>query len=380
MKRLLVLAMALSVVAASAATVGAIKPAFTDPTNAYWQIIDDGGDNVLACVMDGGVYGLGDDCRIYNTDTMDFTEIETQLWLEFDISLVNESANDHCLLQMRDSDVSNWTTLEDFAVDTVGYEHRAYDLIEGAWGDWTEYDSVYMRFRWVSDGTGTDAGVRVNDVNVYTPGETVWEQYLYWTSDHNPYGPGENVNLDISDSADGYGAVYVNFHYDDGGSWMWWCEVDQVEVGEDKHRQILEEDFESWPPDDYGEWTITELGSPDYVWKSNSSTGRTNYAGYSGYCADADSDAHYPGGIDSELISPAMDCSDASDVYLFFIAAYNYLGSPEYFEVLVGYETDPIEHFFDDFEGDLSLWTITDAAGNLNIDSSSLGKIKGMYR
>jgi hypothetical protein len=381
MKKLFVLILALSFVAASATTMSAIKPAYTDPTNAYWQIIDDGGDNVLACVIDADTgYGLGDDCRIYNTDTMDFTGVETALYMEFDVSLVNESANDHCLLQMRDSDDSNWTTIEDFTADTVGYEHRQYDLIGGAWGDWTVNDSVYVRFRWESDAVGTDDGIRINDFTIYTPGETIWEQYLYWTSDHSPSGPGETVNLDISDSADGYGAVYVNFHFTDGGLWAWWCLVDQVEVGEARSRQILEEDFESWPPDDFGEeWTITELGTPDYVWKSTSMTGRTNYAGYSGYAAYADSDYHYPGGINSELISPAMDCSDASGVYLYFIGAYNWIGSGEYFEVLVGYETDPIDHLSDDFEGDLSQWTVRDLSGNMNIKPSSLGTIKGMY-
>lgn len=379
MKKLFVLILALSFVAASATTMSTIKPVRTDPTNAYWQIIDDGGDNVLACVMDGGVYGLGDDCRVYNTDTLDFTGVTTSLYMEFDVSLVNDSANDHCVLQMRDSDDSNWTDIEDFTVDTVGYEHRQYDLIGGPYGDWTAYDSVYIRFRWISDDTGTDEGVRINDFTVYTPGETIWDNYLSWHEDHSAYGPGEDVNLDISDSADGYGAVYINFTYDDEMTWAWWCEVDQVEVGEARSRQILEEDFESWPPDDFGEdWTITELGDAGKTWMLNTAIGRSNYAGGSGACADCDSDYwfyHTAG----EMITPAMDCSDASDVYLYFKGAYNWIGGSEHFDVYVGYETDPVDHFSDDFEGDLSQWTVKDSAGNMNIESSSLGAIKGMY-
>jgi hypothetical protein len=382
MKKFFILAVVLCVASASAMTAGVVKTPYTPPTNAYWQIIDDGGDNVLACVLEGQeVYGNGDDCRIYNTDTMDFTTVTSnELYLEFDISLVNDDPGDHCILQMRDAGDSSWTTFEDFDADTAGYEPRSYDLVAGAWGDWTVYDSVYTRFRWQSDDDGTSDGVRVNNFNLYSPGMTIWEQYLEWTSDHSPYGPGEAVNLDISELA-GSDECYVNFHYDDEGIWAWWCEVDQVVVSDDTRATILTEDFESWPPDDYGEeWEITELGSPGYIWKSNSMIGRSNYAGYSGYCADADSDAHYPGGIDSEMISPAFDCSDSSTVELDFIGAYNYIGSPEYFEVLAGYEAAPIDFLFDDFEGDLSLWTVVDqGSGNVNIEERSLGTIKGMF-
>jgi hypothetical protein len=377
MKKFFILVMALCVVASSAATVGAVKPAYTPPTNAYWQIIDDGGDNVLACVLEGDtVYGDGDDCRIFNTDTMDFTEA-VELYLEFDISLVNDSANDHCLLQMRDADISSWTTLEDFTADTAGYEHRQYDLIGGPWGDWTEYDSVYLRFRWVSNESGTSDGVRINDAMVYMPGQDVQVEYLHWTSDHSAYGPGESVSLDMTDDLAGRPVGRVNHTFDDNDIWAWWCEVDQFELSDEDGREVfVDEDFESWPPTD---WTITELGSPGQTWVSNSTTYRTNYAGYSGYCADCDSDYWYAGTA-GELITPDVDLTDASEVYCYFIGAYNNIGGDEYW-CYAEYELDPEYFISDDFEGDLALWTISDqGSGNVNIEERSFGVIKGMYR
>jgi hypothetical protein len=375
MKKFFILAVVFCVASASAITADVVKTPYTPPTNAYWQIIDDGGDNVLACVLDGqAVYGDGDDCRIYNTDTMDFTTVSSdELYLEFDISLVNDGVGDHCLLQMRNSDDSSWTTFEDFDADTAGYEPRTYDLIYGAWGDWTVNDSVYARFRWESDDDGTSDGVRVNNFNLYSPGMTIWDQYLEWTSDHSPYGPGESVNLDISDVA-GSSAAYVSFHYDDEGTWAWWCEVDAVEVSDNTKASILTEDFESWPPPD---WTITVEGSNS--WVSNTTVGRPNYTGGGGNCADCDSDYWFPP-VAGELITPAMDCSESSSVDLDFQASYNWIGGSEYFEVLAGYEAAPIDFLFDDFESDLSLWTVVDqGSGNINITEKSLGTIKGMF-
>lgn len=377
MKKFFILAVVLCVASASAITAGVVKAPYTPPTNAYWQIVDDSRAGVLGCVLEGEtVYGDGDDCRIYNTDTMDFTTVtSSELYLEFEISLVNDDVGDHCLLQMRDAGDSSWTTFEDFDADTAGYEPRSYDLVDGAWGDWTVYDSVYMRFRWESDeDRATSEGVRINDVNLYSPGMTIWDEYLSWTSDHSPFGPGEAVNLDISDVA-GSAEAYVNFYYDDNGIWAYWWMVDKVVVSDNTKASLLTEDFESWPPTD---WTITELGTAGFVWKWTGSLGRPNYTGGGGYAADADSDWHYPGGMETELISPAIDCSDSSSVDLDFQTSFFALGATA--KVLAGYEAAPIDFLFDDFEGDLSLWTVVDqGSGNINIEEKSLGTIKGMF-
>ena len=90
------------------------------------------------------------------------------------------------------------------------------------------------------------------------------------------------------------------------------------------------EDFESWPP---AGWTIVNNGG-DCVWDSTANTGRTNYAGGDGDAADADSDACGSGTtMDTELWSPVMDLAGYITATLTFSAAYNDVGSGDYFEV-----------------------------------------------
>jgi uncharacterized repeat protein (TIGR01451 family) len=80
----------------------------------------------------------------------------------------------------------------------------------------------------------------------------------------------------------------------------------------------LYEDFEgTFPPSG---WNVSDNigGSP--VWVRNDVTGRDNYAD-DGYCAIADSDYWgdpTPIPMDTDLISPVIDCTDLSDVFLAF--------------------------------------------------------------
>ncbi|OGD78303.1 MAG: hypothetical protein A2Y64_07075 [Candidatus Coatesbacteria bacterium RBG_13_66_14] len=213
--------------------------------------------------------------------------------------------------------------------------------------------------------------MRLNDASLYYwDGESYdWSQILYWNVDHSPSGPGEAVNLDLSDGAGGF--LAVDFHYNDAG-WDWWAEVDQVVISDDSRADLLTEQFESsFPP---GDWTVVNYQT--YGWARNDSCYRTNYAGGSGYCADADSDWWYP--QDTHLISPPVDCSGSTSVDLNFYASYNDIGGGDYFEVLLGVaeETETVTE--DEFD-DLSNWTAVDEGEYLDIQNTTWGEIKASF-
>jgi len=87
----------------------------------------------------------------------------------------------------------------------------------------------------------------------------------------------------------------------------------------------LYEDFEvAFPP--VG-WTVIDtLVGMNPVWERNDVTGRSNLAG-DGYSAIADSDYYQYDPMNTDLISPAIDCTGLSDAYLIYDTAYeNYAG------------------------------------------------------
>jgi len=66
------------------------------------------------------------------------------------------------------------------------------------------------------------------EVLVSDNGGGSWTQELYWTSDHDAYGPGEAVDIDLTPYV-GSPNVIVSFHYYASG-WDWYALVDQVVV------------------------------------------------------------------------------------------------------------------------------------------------------
>jgi|GEM_PF-587568 len=378
MKKFLVLAVVLCVVSASAMTAGTLKAPYTPPTNAYWQIIDDGGDNVLACVLDGQtVYGDGDDCRIYNTDTLDFTTVTAgDFYMEFDISLVNDGTADHCLLQMRDSDDASWTTFEDFDADTAGYEHRSYDLINGAWGDWTVYDSVFVRLRWMSDDSGTSDGVRVNDFSIFNLGNAGVDE--------------DFADYSLGDGVDDLDPAWWEEFYSGNGHWL----VDNgLAYGYTPpgSGQFFSCDDDEHSSNDYDVAAMT----PEITVDDPNLSVEFDYVAH-GYSYDAEVWTWVNGGWDSMLgdyatmTDPAHADYDLSG-YLSegdeFSIGFYYYTTPGYWDywfcidnvlIDIPFEDDL---FADDFEGDLGLWSVVDqGSDNVNIEETSLGTIKGMYR
>lgn len=96
---------------------------------------------------------------------------------------------------------------------------------------------------------------------------------------------------------------------------------------------FLEEDFETWPP---AGWTIENNGGA-CVWERSSFTGRPNYAGGDGQCADADSDqCGSSSTMDTTMISPPVGLSDAPPgIFLEFVGAYNDIGVGDIAQVYV---------------------------------------------
>jgi hypothetical protein len=374
MRKMLVVITVFWCVSAFAVAIGTLTPAPTDPTNAYWQIVDDGGDNVLACVMEGEtIYGLGDDCRIYNTQTLDFTGVTgDEFNLEFDVSLVNDSANDHCLLQMRDSDDSSWTTFEDFTADTAGYEHRTYDLIGGPWGDWTAYDSVYMRFLWVSDDSGTADGVRINDLSIYEMGNAGINE------DFEDYSIGDDVD-DIGWWEEFYGGEghwyvddYIAYGYTPPGSGQFFsCDDDEFNVNYDVAAMTPEIlDIEDNDLNVEFDYVARGYSYDAEVWTWVNGAWGDQLGDYS--TMDVPDHANYD-------LSPYLSVGDDFAIGFYYYSYYYW----DYWFCIDNVLIDiPIsdELFADDFESGLGQWTVNDQAGNLNIKCSSLGKIKGMYR
>ena len=342
-----------------------------DGQTAHWQAYNEGGEDCAACVVDGGdSYSYGDKTWMYNSTAFDFTGIE-QAGVAFEYTLASADANDFMAvyavnyeptsgsfdpdvetpLATYDADVGSWTTVE------LGMETMLGE------------SSVYVVFYWESDNTGTDDGVRINSAGVWTwDGTYNWTNLLSWDEDHDAYGPGEAVNLDLSAIAGEWGVV--EFYYYAPG-WDWWAEVDQVVISDDTRADLLTEDFETWPPTD---WTIENYGG-DEVWLSNDTTGRTNYAGGDGFCAIADSD--YAGAgttMDTGLITPMLDFSGSTTVSLDFVASYNDIVVADVFEVNLGEVTWVPE--IDDAFDDLSAWTAVDEGVYSEVTETSWGEIK----
>ncbi|TKJ42786.1 hypothetical protein CEE36_06800 [candidate division TA06 bacterium B3_TA06] len=90
---------------------------------------------------------------------------------------------------------------------------------------------------------------------------------------------------------------------------------------------VLHEEFEgTFPPTD---WTTTNDGGTNQ-WFTNGYWGSPNYAGGSGMCADNDDDAAgwgAPWCQNNALVTPSMDLSTATEVWLAYTISYNLLSS-----------------------------------------------------
>jgi uncharacterized repeat protein (TIGR01451 family) len=66
------------------------------------------------------------------------------------------------------------------------------------------------------------------NTDISTDGGATWTNLLHWTSDYNPYGPGELVTLDLTQYI-GSENTLVRFYYY-APAWNYWFQVDQVNI------------------------------------------------------------------------------------------------------------------------------------------------------
>ena len=72
------------------------------------------------------------------------------------------------------------------------------------------------------------SGAEYAATDISTDGGGTWTNLVTWQEDHDAYGPGEEVALDIT-AFGGSADTHVRFHYY-APAWDWWFEVDQVEI------------------------------------------------------------------------------------------------------------------------------------------------------
>jgi hypothetical protein len=358
------------VVSVGAATTVPVGPAPTPPTNAYWHIISGGGGNVLACVLEGQtVYGNGDDCRIRNLDAFDFTDAVT-INAEFDIKNTVDSANDHCLFQIRDLDDSAWTTIEDFDSNTSGYEHRSYDLINGPAGNWSGKDEVFVRFRWISNGSGTADGTRIDDflLEYGTPGTYTKTNIFQWSEDHANTHEVHNCATHL-DAGDGF---YFEWNYDTNDHtllWHWY--IDNVLVYDPDGDLLPTEPFNDWLPAGWSQNQHSENGK----WEQISASPSGNPP-----CAGCNSYGHPTWEFNASLYSPTMSCVNPN-VTVDFWSDYNNYSGIDMATFAIWVASPEVTEFADDFEGDLGIWKVVDSgSGNVNVEPLSIGVIKAAFR
>jgi len=328
----------------------------------------------LACVLEGkDRYGNGDDCSIYNTEAVDFTGASV-INFEFDISLATDSDNDHCVFQMKDSDDPSWTTIDYFAADTSGYEHRTYDLASSDWGDWSASDSVHFRFRWVSDGSGTDEGVRVNDVLLeYGDLEYTREDVFWWDYDMIQTHEIWDLSPWLTAGEDFYLEWYFEkWDLPDDSFWG----IDDVRVYGADGDLLGPEPFDDWLPDG---WSL-RVSSRGGQWEQESVTGWRDPLAPSGNPVAACDGRDYSA-FDASLYSPLIYYITDGAVTVDFYSSFRYGGFRTNAIFYVWHGDPPIREFADDFEDGLGLWTVVDeGSGNLNVRPSSVGRIKAGYR
>ena len=296
---------------------------------------------------------------------------------EFDIMLRTDSDNDHCVFQMKDSDDSAWTTIDYFTADTNGYERRTYDFVYSGLGDWNLCDSVYFRFRWVSDGSGTDEGVRIDDVFLeYGDLEYVREEIFLWTDDDDMVQTHEIWDLShwLAPDEDFF---LEWFYYNTVAADIDFWGIDDVWVYDANGDLMRPEPFDDWLPDGW-----REDHSSGGWWEQESVTGWRDPLAPSGNPVAACDGRDYPrfrASLYSPLINDITDDAVTVDFYSSFGREEGESGNHAWFYI---WHADlPMREFADDFEDDLSLWTVVDeGSGNLNVSPSSIGSIKAAYR
>jgi hypothetical protein len=200
----------------------------------------------------------------------------------------------------------------------------------------------------VTEGLLKDLGWRMGGVPVrilHKDGAIYNNATSAWTTTAPPYYPGTNYAIRLKNKVDG---SYTILHRD-GAFWNsitgWvttappyypglnWAK--DLEFKPPTQTVMLDEHFEgTFPPTG---WLVKDYTHPTltYVWQKSLATGRTNYTGGTGYCADADSDKYGSGvtNMNTDLWTPPLNLVGATSATLTFRTAYYDIGAADYASV-----------------------------------------------
>lgn len=345
--------------------------------NAYWDIYDDGGENVLACNKHDGSneYADGDDAICYNAEGNDFaTWGYASGTLSFEYELLGSDIGDdygeflYAIAPSDPSDIGEYTVIETFDTATSDNDppyDDVYnlDLTNVGGENLLDDDDVYFMFHWVSDlDTDVGPGWKIDNAGVDFGTVTLIDEDF-----EDGALPGDWTVYDYD------GASYEWEPYNDGADGTSWCMYNYWLQYADDYIVTQQLDLDMMATSaEITYWYRTDWPGYGDTFDFMVSTG-------SGDPADAEfvTEINYPDDTMpttwTEEANYDMSSYCGEEIYLAWYHGCSYGGSFMVDQVV--FEAD--FGSFDPFDN-LDWWE-TDESGNSNIQSTSIGNIKTMF-
>jgi hypothetical protein len=343
--------------------------------NAYWDIYDDGGENVLACNKHdtSNEYADGDDAICYNNEGNDFaTWGYASGTLSFEYELLGSDIGDdygeflYAIAPSDPSDIGEYTLIETFDTATTDNDPPyddvyTLDLTNVGGENLLDDDDVYFMFHWVSDlDTDVGPGWKIDNAGV-------------------DFGTITLIDVDFEDeSLPGdwtvydYSGSYEWEIYNDGAIGTSWCMWNYWLQTADDYIVTQQLDLEMATSAEITYWYRTDYAGYGDTFDFMVSTG-------SGDPVDAEfvTEINYPDATMpttwTEEASYDMSSYCEEEIYLAWYHGCVYGGS--YLVDQVVFDAD--FGSFDPFDN-LDWWD-TDESGNSTITNTSLGNIKSLF-
>ncbi|MBD3371309.1 MAG: hypothetical protein GF403_01180 [Candidatus Coatesbacteria bacterium] len=328
--------------------------------NAHWEIYDDGGEDVIACIKDGGPeHGDNDYTWFYNTTAVDLTQ-DSNPTLEFDYDIAG-TTDTALTVYLCGTEPTDSTTLT--AGDNLG-TYSGINHAEVALDD--TIATAYIAFLWES-GTTIGDGPILDNVEVHVAGQSAPIEIWYQDTDQSPSG--EAMNFDVSGDAAGENIRFGFLYTTQGGTWAWYWAIDDVVVTDDTRAELFSEDFEAGDPG----WDQIQYGGTEGYWELLDTTARPRN-GMTGnyYAADSDLNSSYV--FDVETFTPWIDCTGSSTVeidYMSNLQDFNGDG-----DGTLNLYTMVANYLIDESFDDMNDWTDIDEGTGSSIEDASWGEIK----
>ena len=328
--------------------------------NAQWQIYDDGGESVIACIRDGGSeHGDNDYTWFYNSTPQNLT-FDLQPTLEFDYDVADtDDTTLSVYLCDREPTNSAILTSGEYLGNFIGDGSAEIALDE-------TLTEAYIAFLWES-GNSIGDGPIIDNVEVYLfdfgDFDEIWRQ----STDQDTFG--EAMHFNLSSFIAGEYILFSFWYTDDNHPQAWyWC-IDDIVLTDDTRAVVYSEDFEDGDP----EWLQIPI-SGDGLWQIYNTADNFRYGMTNNFFA-ADDDAN-PADYDVATLTPIIDCTDSSTVELDYMSNFqDFNGSGEC--ALIVYIMDQWIYLEDDFD-DMAAWSTVDEGDSSPITRTSWGLIKAL--